>query len=169
MFSVLVGGIMSDPFNTNTGVRQGCPLSPCWFNLFLEQIMAKALDGFERTVSIGGRMIHNLRFEDDIDLVAGTTAELDDFTDRLDQASILYGMEICLDNSKVLSMGTEGPQQYIVIQGGKLDAVNSFKYLWSTLTKDGRSETEIKMWITITTSALARLQPIWSKKDITLP
>jgi len=119
MFSVLVGGIMSNPFKTNTGVRQGCPLSPFLFNLFLEQIMAQALDGFEVIVSIGGSKIYNLRFADDIHLIVGTAAELADLTDRLDTSAILYGMEISLDKSKVLNMSTETLQQVIVMRGGK--------------------------------------------------
>ena len=38
--------------------------------------MIEALDGFEGTVSIGGRSLNNLRFADDIDLLAGKPDEL---------------------------------------------------------------------------------------------
>ena len=40
------------------------------FNIFLEKIMTDALDDHERSVSIGGRTITNLRFADDIDALA---------------------------------------------------------------------------------------------------
>ena len=59
---VLNGGIMSKVFTTNIGVRQGCPLSPALFNLYLERIMPDALQDFDSTVFIGGRKICNLRF-----------------------------------------------------------------------------------------------------------
>ena len=44
-------------FRTTTGVLQGCLLSPTIFNIFLERIMADALEDLEGTVSIGGRTI----------------------------------------------------------------------------------------------------------------
>jgi len=109
-FSVLVGGVVSDPFSTNIGVQQGCPLSPCLFNSHLEHIMTTALDGFNRTISIGGRKINNLLFAEDIDLIAGTLPELADLIDRLDKASTSYGMEINVDKSKIQSMSTNDPQ-----------------------------------------------------------
>ena len=49
------------------GMRQGCLLSLTLFNIFLEMIMNEVLEEFEGTV----RPIFNLRFTDDIDLIAG--------------------------------------------------------------------------------------------------
>ncbi|KAJ8390535.1 hypothetical protein AAFF_G00103320 [Aldrovandia affinis] len=68
--AVLHNGAFGDWFRTMTGVRQGCLLSPLLFNIFLERIMADALEDHEGSVSIGGRTITNLRFADDIDGLA---------------------------------------------------------------------------------------------------
>ncbi|GFS13586.1 retrovirus-related Pol polyprotein LINE-1 [Elysia marginata] len=57
--------------------------SPVLFNIFLERIMQDALHQHSPTISIGGRPICNLRFADDIDLIAGSQAELQVLTDRL--------------------------------------------------------------------------------------
>jgi len=86
--TVQYGGTLSKLFKTNIGVRQGCPLSPALYNLFLERIMTDALDDFDGTVSIGGRKISNLSFADDIDLLAGLMEELSDLTTRLDTYGI---------------------------------------------------------------------------------
>ena len=92
--AVLLGDEISDWFCTHVGVRQGCLLSPTIFNIYLEYIMTEALDGFEGSVSIGGRTVTNLRFADVIDLVAGQAEELGTLTSRLEESVKQLGMQI---------------------------------------------------------------------------
>ena len=61
----------TDWFQIGKGVSQGCILSPCLFNLYAENIMRNA--GLEETqagIKIAGRNINNLRYADDITLMA---------------------------------------------------------------------------------------------------
>ena len=74
--AVLFNNSIGDWFRTTVGVRQGCLLSPTVFNIFLERIMTDALEDHEGTVSIGGRVVTNLRFADEIDGLAGEEEEL---------------------------------------------------------------------------------------------
>ena len=56
-----------DWFQIGKGVRQGCILSPCLFNLYAEYIMRNAgLDEAQAGMKIGGRNINNLRYADDL-------------------------------------------------------------------------------------------------------
>ena len=172
--AVLIGDTFSPWFHTEVGVRQGCPLSPDLFNLFLEQIMAEVLEPVESTVSVCGRVINNLRFADDIDLIAGCPQELEELTTRLAAKSAAYGMKINADKSKIMVTGLQkdaGEHENrgaIYVDGMRLEQVGSFKYLGAVISGDGRSLDEVKTRIAIATSAMARLKKLWYDKNITL-
>ena len=58
------------------GVCQGCILSPCLFNLYVEYIMRNAgLEEAQAGIKIAGRNI-NLRYADDTTLMAESEEEL---------------------------------------------------------------------------------------------
>ena len=64
-------------FQIGTGVRQGCMLSPCLFNLYAEYIMRNAgLEDAQAGIKIARRNINNLRYADDITLMAESEEEL---------------------------------------------------------------------------------------------
>ena len=58
----------TDWFQIGKGVRQGCLLSPCLFNLYAEYAQAR--------IKIAGRNINNLRYADDTTLMAESEEEL---------------------------------------------------------------------------------------------
>ena len=67
----------TDWFQIGKGVRQGCILSPCLFNLYTEYIMRNAgLEEAQVEIQIAGRNINNLRITDDITLMAESKEEL---------------------------------------------------------------------------------------------
>ena len=62
------------------GVRQGCILLPCLFNLYAEYIMLNVrLDETQSGIKISGRNISNLRYADDTTLMAESEEELKSF------------------------------------------------------------------------------------------
>ena len=59
------------------GVRQGCMLSPCLFNLYAEYIMRNSgLEEAQAGIKIARRNINNLRYADDSTLMAESDEEL---------------------------------------------------------------------------------------------
>ena len=69
--TVRTGHRTTDWFHIGKGVRQGCILSPCLFNLYAEYIMRNAgLEEAQTGVKIAGRNINNLRYADDTTLMA---------------------------------------------------------------------------------------------------
>ena len=63
--------------NIGKGVRQGCVLSLCLFNLYAEYIMRNTrLDETQAGIKIVRRNINNLRYADDTTLMAESEEEL---------------------------------------------------------------------------------------------
>ena len=63
---VRTGHGTTDWFQIRKGVREGCILSPCLFNLYAEYIMRNTgLDEAQAGIKIAGRNINNLRYTDD--------------------------------------------------------------------------------------------------------
>ena len=65
--------------------------------------MCEALDDHEGSVSIGGRLITNFRFADDIVVNAEEEEEAGVLIDRLDRTTTRYKMEIGPDKTKVMT------------------------------------------------------------------
>ena len=70
----------TDRFQIGRGVRPGCILSPCLFNLYAEYIMRNAgLGEAQAGIQITRRNINNLRYADDTTLMAESEEELKSF------------------------------------------------------------------------------------------
>ena len=75
--TVRTGHGITDWFQIGKGIRQGCILSPCLFNLYAEYIMRNAgLDEAQSGIKIARRNINNLRYPDDTTLKAESEEEL---------------------------------------------------------------------------------------------
>jgi len=85
-------------------------------------------------------MITNLRYADDIILLATSEAELQELVDRLPSQPI--GLLINVDKTKV--MASDGIACRILIQNELLEQVDTFPYLGSLITEDGECTTEFR-------------------------
>ena len=86
----------TDCFQTGKGVRQGCILSPCLFNLYAEYIMRNAgLDEAQDAV----RNINNLRYADDTTLIA-ESEELKSLL-KVKEESEKVGLKLNIQKTKI--------------------------------------------------------------------
>ena len=75
--TVRTGNETTDWFQIRKGVRQGCILSSCLFNLYAEYIMRNpGMDDAQAGIKIAGRNINNLRYADDTTLMEESEEEL---------------------------------------------------------------------------------------------
>ena len=129
--------------------------------------MCEALDDHESSVSIGGWLITNFRFADDIVVNAEEEEEAGVLVDPLDRTTTRYKMEIGPDKTKVMTNNTNGFQREIKIKGQRLEVVENFKYLEAIISNEGLKP-EILSRIAQTTAAFSGLKIIWRDKNISL-
>ena len=135
--AVIFNDSKGDWFRTTAGFLQGCLLSPTLYNIFLERIVTDAIEDHTGTVSIGSRIITNLRFPGDIDGLAGEEG-VAKLVERLYKASTAYGMEISAEKTKLITNNTSDINTDVKVNGQKLQTVTSVKYLGSVVSQASR-------------------------------
>ena len=95
-----------DWFQIRKGVRQGCILSPCLFNLNAEYIMRNArLDEAQAGIKIARRNINNLRDADDTTLMAESEEELKSLLMKVKEESEKVGLKLNIQKMKIMASG----------------------------------------------------------------
>ena len=85
----------TDWFQIGKGVRQGCILSPCLFNLYAENIKRNAgLEEAKAGIKIAGRNINNFRYADDTTLMAESEKELKSLLMKVQVESGKVGLKL---------------------------------------------------------------------------
>ena len=96
----------TDWFQIGKGVRQGCILSPCLFNLYAEYIMRNAgLDEAQAGIKIAGRNVNNLRYADDTTLMAESEEELKSLFIKAKEESEKVGLKLNVQKTKIMASG----------------------------------------------------------------
>ena len=92
--TVRTGHGTTDWFQIGKGVRHGCILLPCLFNLYAEYIMQNAmLDEAQTGIKNARRNINNLRYEDDTTLMAESKKELKSLLMKVKEESVKAGLK----------------------------------------------------------------------------
>ena len=103
---VRTGHGTTDWFQIRKGVCQGCILSPCLFNLYEEYIMRNTgLDEAHAGIEIARRNISNLRYADDITLMAESEEELKSLLKKVKEKSEKLGLKLNHQITKIMASG----------------------------------------------------------------
>ena len=128
----------TDSFRIGKGVRQGCVLSPCSFNLYAEDIMRNTgLEEAQAGIKIAGRNINNLRYEDDTTLMA-ESEELKSLLMKVKEKSEKVGLKLNIQKMKIMASTSWE------IDGETVETVSDFIFLGSKITADGDCSHENK-------------------------
>ena len=162
--TVRIGRGTTDWFQIGKGVCQGCILSPYLFNLYAEYIMRNAgLGEAEAGIKIAGRNINNLRYADDITLMAEGEEELKSLLMKVKEESEEVGLKLNIQKTKIMASGPITSWQI----GG--ETVADFILLGSKITVDGDCSHEIKGRLLLGRKVMGKLDNILKSRDVTLP
>ena len=104
--TVRTGHGTTDWFQIRKGVRQGCILSPCLFNLYAEYIIRNSgLDEAQAGMKIAGKNTNNLRYADDTTLMAESKEELKSLLLKVKEESEKAGLKLNIQKKKIMESG----------------------------------------------------------------
>ena len=95
-----------DWFQIGKGVCQGCILSPCLFNLYIEYITRNAgLDEAQAGIKIARRNINNLRYTNDTTLMTESKEELKSLLMKVKEESEKVDLKLNIQKTKIMTSG----------------------------------------------------------------
>ena len=125
--TVRTGHGATDWFQIRQGVRQGCILSPCLFNLYAEYIMRNAgLAEVQVGIKIARRNINNLRYADDTILMA-EGEELKNLLMKVKEESEKVGLKLNIQKTMITA---SGPITSWQIDGETMETEIDFIFFW---------------------------------------
>ena len=190
MVRVLDDGETSNAFPVTNGVKQGCVLAPTLFSLMFSAMLMDAFDDFTPGIGIKYRtdgklfnarrlqaitkvketVIRDFLFADDCALNASGEQEMQEGLDQFSAACDNFGLTISIKKTEVMHQPAPGKQYrepHITVKGQKLQAVDKFTYLGSTLSRSVSIDEEVNARISKASTAFGRLRKnVWERPGI---
>jgi exonuclease III len=187
---VLDDGGTSDSFPVTNGVKQGCVLAPTLFSMMFSAMLMDAFrestpgipiryrcDGklfnprrLQAVTKVKETVIRDLLFADDCALNATREQEMQQEMDKFSSACDNFGLTISTKKTEVLHQPAPGKQYQepsITVNGQRLQAVEHFTYLGSTLSRSANIDAEVNNRVAKASGAFGRLRKtVWERRGI---
>ena len=159
-------GQTSDSFKVNTGVRQGCLLSPFLFILVIDWIMKTTTSGKKNGIQWTLlKQLNDLDFADDLALLSHNRNQMQEKTNSLENTSAGTGLRINKQKTELMRINATASTP-VTIKGEPIKEVESFVYLGSIVDRQGGTDQDVKARIGKARGAFIMLKSIWASKEI---
>lgn len=168
MAAVKIEGEVSAWFSVESGVKQGCVLSPFIWIILMDYVLRRTV---KRCKDIGlswnGKLLTDLDYADDLGLLGKSVDELNKFVEVLRKQGSQIGLKINVKKTKVMKLG-EQSQAELVIENEKVEEVGKFIYLGSVISNDGSCKEDLQNRIAKGQSVFSQLRKVWENRKIRL-
>jgi len=130
-------------------------------NLYSKCLNKEALERFG-DFKIGRLIIQTVKYADDLVLLDKKEKVLQDMIDKLIETGGCYGMEMNVEKTKIMGISKQPFPVKIMIDQKQVENVESFKYLGSMLTNDGRCTCGIKSRIAMAKAAFNKKRALFT-------
>ena len=148
-----------DPITSNLGLKQGCPLSPLLFNLYIDDL-AQHVSNSPDDISLQGSRISHFLYADDLVLLSSTKEGLQRKLNELATFADSKDLTVSTGKSKIMVFNKAGrkSKDKFLYKNQKLEVVNTFTYLGIEIMTNGSFATAIK---TLTDKAKKAMMPLY--------
>ena len=130
-------GGLSDCFTSTIGVKQGCPLSPTLFGIYIDEITDFIACKGGKGVAMGDMQVSILLYADDIVLLSESEHDLQKHLNALDDFCTQRGLVVNLAKTKVLIFHTSSRVRskcHLTLSDKLVEVVGSYVYLGVTFS-----------------------------------
>lgn len=165
---VIHEGKLTEPFEVNSGVKQGCILSPTIFLITMDLVMREAMFGAKTGLQWKlMQYLEDLDFADDVCVISQSYNNMQEKLNRMQERGARAGMKINCKKTKEMRINSKiDPDRRFQINGEEIETVTEFQYLGSIVTEDGGAGTDVKSRIKKANFAFIQLYAIWKARDI---
>ena len=165
---VIHDGKLTEPFTVQTGVRQGCLLSPTIFLMVVDWIMRQSTAGQRTGIQwTFTKQLEDLDFADDISLLSQRQQDAQEKLCRVAEEAGKTGLQINTGKTEVMRVNNK-QQDPLQLHQESMKEVEKFVYLGSVVSKDGGSDEDIKSRINKARHAFNTLRTIWKTTALSL-